>query len=63
MKLTKRGERVFAISLLISALVGIGSIGLGVNFLMTHERVTDQSSCRYSIDAGGMMCDFTWEAK
>lgn len=61
MKLTKRGERVFAISLLISSLVGIGTIGLGANFLMTHERITDTASCKQTPD--GLSCDIKWVRK
>ena len=63
MRLTKRGERVFATLLLSAFVIVTGAIMWGAVWLATHERVTDQSSCRYSIDAGGMMCDFTWEAK
>ena len=63
MKLTPRGEIVFA-SLLFSAFVMVTSaIVAGAVWLATHERVTDQSSCRYSIDASATICDFTWEAK
>ena len=63
MKLTPRGEIVFA-SLLFSAFVmAISAVVAGGVWLATHERVTDQSSCKYSIDAGATVCDFTWERK
>ena len=61
MKLTRRGEIVFA-SLLFSAFVMITSaIVAGAVWLATHEQVTDQSSCKQTIE--GVMCDFTWEEK
>jgi uncharacterized membrane protein len=61
MRLTKRGERVFATLLLSAFVIVTGAIMWGAVWLATHERVTDQSSCKQTIE--GVMCDFTWEAK
>lgn len=61
MRLTKRGERVFAVCLLTTSLVFAGAVALSIQFFMTHERVTDTDSCKQTPD--GLSCDFTWEAK
>ena len=60
MKLTKRGERVFAVCLLTTTLVFASAIALSAQFFMTHHRVTDTNSCEQTPD--GLSCDFTWEA-
>jgi hypothetical protein len=61
MKLSKRGEIVFA-SLLFSAFVmTVSAIVAGGVWLATHHQVIDQSSCKQTIE--GVMCDFTWERK
>lgn len=65
MKLTKRGELVFSALLgafLFSLLsMAFAAIVAGAVWLATHEQVTDQSSCKQTIE--GVMCDFTWEEK
>lgn len=61
MKLTKRGERVFAVCLLTTSLVLVSAITLGVQFLLTHERVTNYESCEQTPD--GLSCDIEWVAK
>ena len=61
MKLTPRGEIVFA-SLLFSAFVMlVGATAAGINFLATHERVTIESSCVQTPD--GLSCDWEWVRK
>ena len=60
MKLTKRGERVFAFSLLFTTIALVGALMFGAQFLLTHHQVTDPTTCEQTAD--GLMCDFTWEA-
>lgn len=65
MKLTKRGEAVFTALLgafMFSVLVmGVGATVAGINFLATHERITDQDSCKQTPD--GLSCDIKWVRK
>ena len=61
MKLTRRGEIVFAFSSIFTALTLSVALVAGVVFVSTHHQVTDQSSCKQTIE--GVMCDFTWERK
>jgi hypothetical protein len=59
MKLTRRGEIVFAISSIFTSLVVVGAVALGIGFLATHHTVIDQSTCKQV--AEGTMCDFHYE--
>ena len=60
MRLTKRGERVFAISLIVTALtISVGAYKVG-EFLLTHHQVTDTTTCKQTPD--GLACDWHWEA-
>lgn len=65
MKLTKRGEAVFTAlvgAFLFSVLVmAVGATVAGINFIATHERVTDTDTCKQTPD--GLSCDWHWEAK
>jgi hypothetical protein len=65
MKLTKRGEYVFSAllaSFLFSVLVmAVGATAAGINFLATHERITDTTSCEQTPD--GLSCDIKWVRK
>jgi hypothetical protein len=67
MKLTKRGESVFFALLgafIFSMLVMmIGATVAGVSYVVTHERVIDESSCRYSLDVGAELCNTIWVQK
>ena len=60
MKLTRRGEIVFAISSLFTSLVVAGAVVLGVGFLVTHHQVTDTNTC-HQTDLG-TECEWHWEA-
>lgn len=40
----------------------IAALAWGGWFLSTHHTETVKDSCKYSADADGIMCDFTWEA-
>lgn len=44
----------------IAVLVLGGALAGGL-FLATHHTEIDKDSCKYSADADGIMCDFTWE--
>ena len=59
MKLTRRGEIVFAISSIFTSLVLASTLVAGVVFLATHHQVTDQSTCKQV--AEGTQCDWNWE--
>ena len=61
MKLTQRGEKVFAISLLFTTLSLIGALGFGAQFLTTHKQVIQQETCHNTPD--GWACDWKWERK
>ena len=65
MKLTKRGEAVFTAvigAFVFSVLVMcVGATAAGINFLATHERVTDTTSCEQTPD--GLSCDIKWVRK
>ena len=63
MKLNKRGERVFAFTLVFTALGMTSLVVAGATFLATHKVVTDEATCHYSIDADGIMCDTKWVTK
>ena len=60
MKLNKRGERVFAFTLVFTALGLTSLVVAGATFLATHKVVTDKATCHYSADADGIMCDTKW---
>jgi hypothetical protein len=62
MKLTPRGERVFAFSLVFTTIALVGALMFGAQFLLTHHTETDKNTCHYSAEADGMMCDWHWEA-
>jgi len=60
MRLTKRGEIVFAISSIFTALVVAGAVILGAGFLLTHHQVTELDTCHRV--AEGIECNWHWEA-
>lgn len=65
MKLTKRGEAVFTAvigAFVFSVMVMcVGATVAGINFIATHERVTDTDSCKQTPD--GLSCDIKWVRK
>lgn len=63
MKLNKRGERVFAFTLVFTALGITSLVVAGGVFLATHKVVTDKATCHYSADADGIMCGTKWVTK
>lgn len=54
MKLTKRGKKARALFLLGVLVLSVR----GVEFVATHH--TEKGECKYSADAGGMMCGIIW---
>lgn len=53
MKLNKRGHFVFGF-------IAGAIISLTCNFFMTHHAVVDKTSCKWSDEANGLMCDFIY---
>ena len=62
MKLNKRGERVFAFTLVFTALGMTSLVVAGATFLATHEQVSN-GDCHWSYEANGEMCGTKWVTK
>jgi len=53
-QLNKRGY--FVVGFIVGALLATTTI-----FFSTHHKVVDEDTCRYSIDASALICDFHYE--